>query len=55
VHGTKPVGDAVSVPREAVSFPYSAASALGNLFGRLPLSRTPLLKTLAMEAKDISK
>jgi DNA repair protein RecO (recombination protein O) len=55
VHGRKPVGDAVSVPREAVSFPYSAASALGNLFGRLPLSRTPLLKTLATEAKNISK
>ena len=27
------------------------AFALGNLFGRLPLSRTPLLKTLAAEAK----
>ena len=27
------------------------AFALGNLFGRLPLSRTPLLKTLASEAK----
>ena len=27
------------------------AFALGNLFGRLPLSRTPLLKTLATEAK----
>src|SRR5213595_337805 len=26
------------------------AFALGNLFGRLPLSRTPLLKTLASEA-----
>jgi len=55
VHGTKPLGNAVSVPREAVSFPSSAASALGNLFGRLPLSRTPLLKTLATETKDISK
>jgi|ERR1043165_352003 DNA repair protein RecO (recombination protein O) len=31
------------------------ASALGNLFGRLPLSRTPLLKTLAAEAKESSK
>src|SRR2546430_4281307 len=31
------------------------AFALGNLFGRLPLSRTPLLKTLAAEAKDSSK
>jgi len=27
------------------------AFALGNLFGRLPLSRTPLLKTLATKAK----
>src|SRR6476620_10593564 len=31
------------------------AFALGNLFGRLPLSRTPLLKTLAAEAKSMSK
>ena len=28
------------------------AFALGNLFGRLPLSRTPLLKTLATETKS---
>ena len=28
------------------------AFALGNLFGRLPLSRTPLLKTLAAQAKE---
>lgn len=28
------------------------AFALGNLFGRLPLSRTPLLKTLGLEAKN---
>ena len=55
VHGTKPVGDAGSVPGEAVSFPYSPAYALGNLFGRLPLSRTPLLKTLAAEAKRMSQ
>ena len=27
------------------------AFALGNLFGRLPLSRTPLLKTLCVEKK----
>ncbi len=27
------------------------AFALGNLFGRLPLSRTPLLKTVAAQAK----
>jgi DNA repair protein RecO (recombination protein O) len=31
------------------------AFALGNLFGRLPLSRTPLLKTLTVEAKNSSK
>src|SRR6266496_2997844 len=31
------------------------AFALGNLFGRLPLSRTPLLKTLAAETKNSSK
>jgi DNA repair protein RecO (recombination protein O) len=31
------------------------AFALGNLFGRLPLSRTPLLKTLATEAKKTLK
>ena len=31
------------------------AFALGNLFGRLPLSRTPLLKTLAAETKRMSQ
>jgi DNA repair protein RecO (recombination protein O) len=31
-----------------------SAFALGNLFGRLPLSRTPLLKTLAAQAKNTS-
>jgi DNA repair protein RecO (recombination protein O) len=31
------------------------AYALGNLFGRLPLSRTPLLKTLVAETKNSSK
>jgi DNA repair protein RecO (recombination protein O) len=31
------------------------AFALGNLFGRLPLSRTPLLKRLAAETKDSSR
>jgi len=31
------------------------AFALGNLFGRLPLSRTPLLKTVAAEAKNRAK
>src|ERR1700682_5481423 len=31
------------------------AFALGNLFGRLPLSRTPLLKTLASETKSKAK
>ncbi|HEU0273092.1 MAG TPA: DNA repair protein RecO [Candidatus Udaeobacter sp.] len=29
-----------------------SAFALGNLFGRLPFSRTPLLKTLATETKS---
>jgi DNA repair protein RecO (recombination protein O) len=48
VHHLKSVG-------EADSFPYSAAFALGNLFGRLPLSRTPLLKTLAAQAKNMTK
>jgi DNA repair protein RecO (recombination protein O) len=33
-------------------FKADPAFALGNLFGRLPLSRTPLLKTLAAEAKS---
>ena len=31
------------------------AFALGNLFGKLPLSRTPLLKTLATETKGKKK
>ena len=31
-----------------------SAFALGNLFGRLPLSRTPLLKTLSAQAKEKS-
>jgi DNA repair protein RecO (recombination protein O) len=31
------------------------AFALGNLFGRLPLSRTPLLKMLATKAKNTAK
>ena len=31
------------------------AFALGNLFGKLPLSRTPLLKTLAAETKTRTK
>ena len=55
VHGMKSAGEADSFPRGANSVPYSAAFALGNLFGRLPLSRTPLLKTLAAEAKKSSK
>ena len=33
----------------------SPAFALGNLFGKLPLSRTPLLKTLASETKSKAK
>jgi DNA repair protein RecO (recombination protein O) len=55
VHDAKSVGEADSFPRDANSVPYSAAFALGNLFGRLPLSRTPLLKTLATKAKNSSK
>jgi DNA repair protein RecO (recombination protein O) len=55
VHGMKSAREADSFPRDANSVPYSAAFALGNLFGRLPLSRTPLLKTLAAEAKKSSK
>jgi DNA repair protein RecO (recombination protein O) len=47
VHDVKSVGEAGSFPRDANSVPYNPAFALGNLFGRLPLSRTPLLKTLA--------
>lgn len=35
-------------PKKSMADP---AFALGDLFGRLPLSRTPLLKTLAAEAK----
>ena len=31
------------------------AFALGNLFGRLPLSRTPLLKTLMAKTKESAK
>jgi DNA repair protein RecO (recombination protein O) len=55
VHHVKSVGEADSFPRDANSVPYSAAFALGNLFGRLPLSRTPLLKTLAAQAKNMTK
>ena len=55
VHDMKSIGEAVSFPRDARSVPYSPAYALGNLFGRLPLSRTPLLKTLAAEAKNRAK
>ncbi|HST29871.1 MAG TPA: DNA repair protein RecO [Chthoniobacterales bacterium] len=39
-------------PRKHSSDP---AFALGNLFGKLPLSRTPLLKTLASETKGRAK
>jgi hypothetical protein len=31
------------------------AFALGNLFGKLPLSRTPLLKTLAAAEKNTTR
>ena len=39
-------------PRQSRADP---AFALGNLFGKLPLSRTPLLKTLASETKNKAK
>jgi len=55
VHDVKSGGDAVTVPREVGRFAHNSAFALGNLFGRLPLSRTPLLKTLAAKAKDSSR
>ena len=55
VHDQKSVGKAVGFPRNAINVPYSPAFALGNLFGRLPLSRTPLLKRLAAEAKNSSR
>jgi DNA repair protein RecO (recombination protein O) len=35
--------------------PRTPAVALGNLFGKLPLSRTPLLKALASDAKSRAK
>jgi DNA repair protein RecO (recombination protein O) len=49
VHDAKSVGEAGSFPRDANSVPYNAAFALGNLFGKLPLSRTPLLKILGAQ------
>jgi DNA repair protein RecO (recombination protein O) len=55
VHHVKSVGEADSFSRDANSVSYSAAFALGNLFGRLPLSRTPLLKTLAAKTKNMTK
>jgi DNA repair protein RecO (recombination protein O) len=39
----------------ALSSARTPAFALGSLFGKLPLSRTPLLKTLASEAKRKTK
>lgn len=48
------VHDARSLEK-ADTFARGSAYALGNLFGRLPLSRTPLLKTLAAEAKNAAK
>ncbi len=39
-------------PRKQSTHP---AFALGSLFGKLPLSRTPLLKTLASETKSKAK
>ncbi len=55
VHDAKSRGDTVSVRWEAGNLPHNSAFALGNLFGRLPLSRTPLLKTLVAEAKNRTK
>jgi DNA repair protein RecO (recombination protein O) len=55
VHDGRSVGESDSFPRHAGSVPHSSAQALGNLFGRLPLSRTPLLKTLAAETKRMSR
>jgi DNA repair protein RecO (recombination protein O) len=40
---------------DATKLKADPAYALGNLFGRLPLSRTPLLKTLAAGVKDTAK
>ena len=40
---------------DAKKIKMNPAFALGNLFGRLPLSRTPLLKTLGPEAKNKTK
>jgi DNA repair protein RecO (recombination protein O) len=44
-----------SAARDRGTAKASPAVALGNLFGKLPLSRTPLLKTLASEAKSKAK
>ena len=41
--------------RDAKKLKTDSAFALGNLFGRLPLSRTPLLKGLAAQVKNSSK
>ena len=46
------VHSATAGPRKTSTHP---AFALGNLFGKLPLSRTPLLKTLASETKGRAK
>ncbi len=46
------VHPAAAGPRKLKTDP---AFELGNLFGKLPLSRTPLLKTLASEAKGKAK
>lgn len=55
VHDSKSVRKGDSLREEASSAVYSSAYALGNLFGRLPVSRTPLLKTLSTKAKNISR
>jgi DNA repair protein RecO (recombination protein O) len=40
------------LPKNSKTATANPAFALGNLFGRLPISRTPLLKTLTSRAKD---
>ncbi len=40
---------------DATKLKADPAFALGNLFGKLPLSRTPLLKTLSSETKSKTK
>jgi DNA repair protein RecO (recombination protein O) len=50
VHDAKSAGEVASFRRDANGARYNPVFAVGNLFGRLPLSRTPLLKALASNA-----